>query len=279
MRSTPVGDKRRTSSGNSNEAVRILWLAAMYLVSCSASFSQYLNSQQQIGAYASGDSVPSRASQIRFELNCDTFQHPIRQVRGKIYDLRPLAKWIAMDNRKVKNPSPEWKFTRAKVLSVPKDGLLVYLGSAWNETVYFVTNYPGNLADDQPIHFWAVDVRQNYKYRAASGETKTVRTLDCGTPYIPPLPTKEQIESAKAAAAQAASQRKAATQAAEQRALEWNQKQAAKGDAFGEFRMGERYRDGDGVEQDLSKAREFFQKSAEQGNAAAVQALKDLNRP
>lgn len=51
---------------------------------------------------------------------------------------------------------------------------------------------------------------------------------------------------------------------------------AAKGDAYGLFRMGERYRDGDGVNKDPSKAKEYFEKAAAAGNPEAATALKKL---
>jgi hypothetical protein len=62
------------------------------------------------------------------------------------------------------------------------------------------------------------------------------------------------------------------------RVMKWHQELADQGDAYGEYRMGLRYRDGDGVPQDLKKARDLFQKSAAQGHADAVAALAKLPR-
>ena len=59
-------------------------------------------------------------------------------------------------------------------------------------------------------------------------------------------------------------------------ALKFNQDAAARGDAYGELRMGERYRDGDGVKKDLAKAREYFTKSAAQGDPEAQKNLNNL---
>jgi TPR repeat protein len=61
-------------------------------------------------------------------------------------------------------------------------------------------------------------------------------------------------------------------------ALAWNQLQAEKGDAYSQLRMGERFRDGEGVARDLSRACAWFAKSAAQGNARAVKALLDLQK-
>jgi hypothetical protein len=60
------------------------------------------------------------------------------------------------------------------------------------------------------------------------------------------------------------------------RVLKWQQELADKGDPFGEYMMGSRYRDGNGVPSDLDKAREFLKKSADQGYADAVAALAKL---
>lgn len=63
------------------------------------------------------------------------------------------------------------------------------------------------------------------------------------------------------------------------RVLKWHQDLADKGDAYGELRMGLRYRDGDGVPKDLSRAREWLQKATNQGSAEAATALAKLPVP
>jgi hypothetical protein len=83
----------------------------------------------------------------------------------------------------------------------------------------------------------------------------------------PPVPlTPEQI---KAIAVRNEKEKRTGEAAA----LKWNQSQADKGDAYGELRMGERYLKGDGVEKDLLKAKDYFSKSAAQGNLEASNAL------
>jgi TPR repeat protein len=107
--------------------------------------------------------------------------------------------------------------------------------------------------------------------------------FDCGTPYIPPPLSPEEIAAAKAAQEKADAEKKAAAaaqkQAAAARALKANQDAAAKGDMFGQLRMGERYRDGDGVEKDLAKAKEYLQKAADAGSPTAKDELSKLNQP
>jgi hypothetical protein len=60
------------------------------------------------------------------------------------------------------------------------------------------------------------------------------------------------------------------------RVLKLNQEQADNGDPIGLLRMGERYRDGDGVDKDLAKARDYFTKAAAAGSPTAADDLKVL---
>jgi len=67
-------------------------------------------------------------------------------------------------------------------------------------------------------------------------------------------------------------------QAVAARVLKSNQDEAANGDAYGLMRMGERYRDGDGVEKDLAKAKEYLQKAAAAGSPDAADELSKLKQ-
>ena len=60
--------------------------------------------------------------------------------------------------------------------------------------------------------------------------------------------------------------------------LAWNQSQAEKGDAYGQFRMGQRYRDGEGVAKDLVMACGWLSKSAYQGHPQARKELSELQK-
>jgi TPR repeat protein len=91
-------------------------------------------------------------------------------------------------------------------------------------------------------------------------------------PTYEPPPTPEQIEAVKAKAA-------ADKQSNEEKALKYNQELAAKGDPYGLLRMGERYRDGDGVPKDLAKARDYFAKAVAAGSPSAADELSQLKQP
>ena len=60
--------------------------------------------------------------------------------------------------------------------------------------------------------------------------------------------------------------------------LAYNQEQADKGDPIGLLRMGERYRDGEGVTKDLFKARDYLTKAAAAGSPTAADELVKLGQ-
>lgn len=66
--------------------------------------------------------------------------------------------------------------------------------------------------------------------------------------------------------------------APQNKALKYDQDQAAKGDPYGLLRMGERCRDGESLPKDLTKAREYFTKAANAGSPTAADELKRLNQ-
>lgn len=65
--------------------------------------------------------------------------------------------------------------------------------------------------------------------------------------------------------------------AAEQKVLAANQAAADRGDAYGLMRMGERYRDGDGVDKNPAKAKDYLQRAADAGSPTAAEELKQLD--
>jgi TPR repeat protein len=58
--------------------------------------------------------------------------------------------------------------------------------------------------------------------------------------------------------------------------VKYNQDLADKGDEYGLLRMGERYRDGDGVPKDLAKAKDYLTRAAAAGSPTAADELKAL---
>ena len=95
----------------------------------------------------------------------------------------------------------------------------------------------------------------------------------------PPPPTPEELAASTALAAAAKAQADALKKKADDAALKYDLDLAAKGDAYGELRMGKRYRDGEGVAKDPVKARQMFSPSADQGNPDAASDLAKLTAP
>lgn len=102
--------------------------------------------------------------------------------------------------------------------------------------------------------------------------------------FVPPHLSREEIaklESDAAAlratnAALAKMKAAATKKAAADKALAANQAAADKGDAYGLLRMGQRYRDGDGVDKDAAKAKDYLQRAATAGSPTAADELKKL---
>lgn len=84
---------------------------------------------------------------------------------------------------------------------------------------------------------------------------------------------QRQIAAAQIAAQEAARNR---VEESKYRALKYNQDAAAKGDAYGLLRMGERYRDGEGVAKDRAKALDYLTRAEQAGSPSAKAALEKL---
>ncbi len=91
--------------------------------------------------------------------------------------------------------------------------------------------------------------------------------------YIP-VAALTPPSAAELRAAQEATARK--KQELTAKAVKANEEGAARGDAYDQYRLGQRYRDGDGVPKDLSKARALFEKAAAQGDSNAKRELAGL---
>ncbi len=63
------------------------------------------------------------------------------------------------------------------------------------------------------------------------------------------------------------------------RLLKWQKGLAEEGSVYGEYQMGLRYRDGNGVPRDLEKAREWLRKAADHGDKDAATELAKLPPP
>lgn len=142
----------------------------------------------------------------------------------------------------------------------------------------FIKNYTGG-AMDQEISILAMKTGT-----INLGGEKVFEQWDCGKPLTPAQVNELQIENDKVLTAienekaEKAAAKQAKIDATKAASVKWNQEQADNGDSYGLQRMGERYRDGDGVPIDLSKAREYLAKAATAGSIAAMDALEKLKQ-
>ncbi len=105
---------------------------------------------------------------------------------------------------------------------------------------------------------------------ATNYDGKVTRVFDCaaGAPLTPARAAAAKVEQAKFAQAQNLKKAQA-----EEIALKANLEAAQAGDAYGLLRMGERYRDGDGVAKDTAKARDYLTRAAAAGSVTATEEL------
>jgi hypothetical protein len=159
-----------------------------------------------------------------------------------------------------------WYEFEGHVIKTIPDGMLVkedFDNDTEHQTI-IITNYPLRLADGDYVEGVAKDSGV-YIYRPENQESTSLRILDFGLIASAPAPSAEQIKAAI---------KKKSDLAA--KALKSNEEGASKGDSYDEYRMGQRYRDGDGVPKDLAKAREWFKKASDQGERNATEELSEL---
>src|SRR5580658_4355950 len=144
----------------------------------------------------------------------------------------------------------------------------------WFSGEFFVKNYPYKQADDDLVpDYLAAFPAEVYSYNTAQGSVHTIHALDFGIPCDAPPEIAAREEKEAEAAAAALKQKEAE---AKVNALKANEAEAATGDMYGLLRMGERYRDGDGVETNLDKARDYLSRAAAAGELTASNELAAL---
>jgi hypothetical protein len=210
------------------------------------------------------------------------------------------TKFVPTDPVRVINGQPEradgndWYWFEGTVIEVQPGGIRVsglytrvggdeykMAESLYEPHEFFVRNFPYSVAENDRLlstEHYAAKASDVYSYTTVLGGSKTLHALDYGTIWTPPPPTPEQIQAIQEAAAKAAEKSKADRKAAQAKALKYNQDLADKGDAYGLMRLGERYRDGEGVPKDLAKARDYLSKAVTAGQPSAADELSRLDQ-
>lgn len=174
----------------------------------------------------------------------------------------------------------DWVHFGGTVVGVHPDGIRVdgsFYSDGYARTFtgdFFVSRWPYKSAEGDLVAGVTAIKSGTHTYSTMLRGPRTLHNLDYGEIYIPPPPAPPSEE--QKAAARAASEKKKSDTSA--RALKWNQDQAAAGDAYGQFRMGQRYLAGDGVQKDDCKAIEMFDAAARQGHREAAAVLQQITR-
>lgn len=181
-----------------------------------------------------------------------------------------------------------WMTFSGHVLSIHPEGVRIegtYTPVPKTEEFYtgefFVANYPYPCADGDVVgtssRWYYAKLAGTCIYTNPLGISHTLRLLDYGEPWTPGPPTPEQLAARKKLKDEAKAAEDAKKRAITARVVKDNQEAADRGDVIGLLRMGERYRDGNGVERDLAKARDYLQRAAAKGSDSAQDELDLLN--
>lgn len=215
-----------------------------------------------------------RRAAIQFQFARFVTKDPWRNIDGKT-NWAKGASWVQFAGRIL-----EVETNGVQIIGtygVP--GNIYYSSQSEGDSKFFVKDFPYRVGENEIVksssNFTALygDI---YSYTNSSGYVSTLRLLTYGTPCSAPQPSEQQLKAVREAKQSAASAKEKVRQESEAKILKWNQDQAAQNDPYGLLRMGERYRDGEGVETNFSKAREYLTRSADLGNATAKEEVEKL---
>jgi hypothetical protein len=246
-----------------------------------------------------------RASAQTYDFNTNN----LRVVNGHVYDVTTSIDWSDISRHEklgIKNTDDEiergYHIDAGAVANI-KGTTVLYeiIRKHWTMEIEQFTPTPRKSYDEHEKYVVILNCPHTEKLIAGEGAKFTCMrttnsinkdgisfvTYDCGTP--PTLDEANKFkadteERQKAAQKELGDQRHAAAEkadaakkAVQAKVLKSNQDLADKGDAYGLLRMGERYRDGEGVEKDLAKAKDYLTKSAAAGSLTAAEELSKLN--
>jgi hypothetical protein len=212
----------------------------------------------------------------------------LRVVDGVIYKVIPPEHFIANGINYYTDKDPLWKTIDGNIVKVLTNEIIVEKfvttpdGSLPTGVNIIIRNYPVKESPTVGKSIWFMAMQTG----TSDYNGDRLELWDLGVP-----PTADDLRKLKAdteerqKAAQkelddqrrvAAEKADAAKKASQAKVLKSNQDLADKGDAYGLLRMGERYRDGDGVEKDLAKAKVYLTKAAAAGSPTAADELSKL---
>jgi hypothetical protein len=238
------------------------------------------------------------------EAQTDQAPSPYWVVNGQIYDINKSQLWVKMDGDIVKILTNEI-VVETFVIETKQQAVVV---SRLNQNYGNSTRYHDETqmvdVGKEKVPGKTIIIRNcPVEENPAVGKTISFMAMQTGTSEyngdrlelwdLGTVPTAEDLRKLKAdmedqqRAAQkalddqrraAAEKADAAKKAVQAKVLKSNQDLADKGDAYGLLRMGESYRDGEGVPKDLAKAKDYLTKAAAAGSPTATDELSKLNQ-
>ncbi|HEX3797404.1 MAG TPA: SEL1-like repeat protein [Verrucomicrobiae bacterium] len=182
----------------------------------------------------------------------------------------PTDPWRVMNDKTNFARGGDWVQFEGHVAKVSTEGVVItgwfdeplaYLlpnNTTGTAKTFVVVNYPRPVAVGQFLS------RNDKLVALKAGDKNDMPMLDYGAVWVHQLTEEEKEQAASA---------KSKTEA---RVLAFQQEQADKGDAYGQYKMGMRYLNGDGVDKDPQKGRDLISKAAAQGNKDASDELTKL---
>jgi hypothetical protein len=182
----------------------------------------------------------------------------------------PTDPWRVMNDKTNFARGGDWVQFEGHVAKVSSDGIVIqgwfgeplcYLlpnNTTGTVTTFLLSNFPRKVA---PGLFLS---RADKWVAMKAGDKNEMPQLDYGAVWVRQVTEEEKAQAASAKAR------------SEAKVLAWHQELADKGDAYGEYKMGVRYLNGDGVDKDAQKGRDLLAKAAAQGNRDASDELAKL---
>ena len=158
------------------------------------------------------------------------------------------------------------KFGPILTIHAVPDSTIAGIKYIYGDDLFFVESFPYPSISGRGYQQMMAKDGDYFSYTNSTGQLITIRRLIYGKP-CQKIWSPEEIAAAK----QKVESKK---QAATDKVVKYYQDLADKNDPVGLLRMGQRYRDGDGVPKDLTKARSCLSKAADAGSPTAADELK-----
>jgi len=164
-----------------------------------------------------------------------------------------------------------WKSVSGQVEYLTQDKVLILYAADGLTTGFALKNYPSDASTDKEVR--TVAIRTGiYNWNG-----QPLPLWDCGTPYVPPPPTPEQIKAMQESQRIASLRDKQNALIAQSNAVAWLKPQATNGDASAQLSLAEHYLTGLGCETNRQLAIFWLQKAAAQGSIEASNKLVLVN--